>query len=410
MRWRLRRRRDREAAAPRRRRARRTCRRRSSVASARRRRRSRSSRSRRSRRRAAAAASITARPSTSTSRTRRSTTCSASSRDTGHVNIVVPESINAQGHGPPQARAVGPGARGHPRVARPVVPPRRQPLPHRAAQGARRRGRGRGRAPRAARDQGRVAARRDRPAQLRVGRRSSSDEARADAVAEGQDRGRRAHELADHQRRRAATATQITQLALALDTQTPQISIEARIVEAQLDVLAPARRPVGWSRARRRATAATRPAWSFPSSVALAGGNEDAQTNRNRRRGAVGLRGQPAGRDRHRRRWRARPLARLGRRQLQHQPPPVGARGRAARCASSRRRRSPCSTTRRRRSARACRSRSRSCRPPARRRSSSRPTSRSTVTPYVSQRDCAIAMNARRHEERARLRQHRRAR
>ena len=33
-----------------------------------------------------------------------------------------------QGHGPHEARAVGPGARGHPRVARPLVPPRGQPV------------------------------------------------------------------------------------------------------------------------------------------------------------------------------------------------------------------------------------------------------------------------------------------
>ena len=72
-----------------------------------------------------------------------------------------------EGHRAPQARAVGPGARGDPRVARPVVPPRGQPVSAIAPrkeldaedeeEAARREARG----------QGRGAARRGRHAQLR---------------------------------------------------------------------------------------------------------------------------------------------------------------------------------------------------------------------------------------------------
>ncbi len=71
----------------------------------------------------------------------------------------------------------------------------------------------------------------------------------------------------------------IYKLALGLDTQTPQISIEARIVEARSTFL----RQIGvqWG-GRALATAAGGNATGliFPSSFALTGGNEDAQTNR----------------------------------------------------------------------------------------------------------------------------------
>ncbi|MBS1123823.1 MAG: type pilus secretin PilQ, partial [Deltaproteobacteria bacterium] len=72
---------------------------------------------------------------------------------------------------------------------------------------------------------------------------------------------------------------QIARLALSLDTQTPQISIEARIVEARSTFL----RQIGvqWG-GRALATAAGGNATGllFPSAISLLGGNEDATTNR----------------------------------------------------------------------------------------------------------------------------------
>jgi type IV pilus assembly protein PilQ len=72
---------------------------------------------------------------------------------------------------------------------------------------------------------------------------------------------------------------QIARLALALDTQTPQISIEARIVEARSTFL----RQIGiqWGgRALAGAGGGNATGLIWPSSVSLIGGNEDAQTNR----------------------------------------------------------------------------------------------------------------------------------
>jgi type IV pilus assembly protein PilQ len=73
---------------------------------------------------------------------------------------------------------------------------------------------------------------------------------------------------------------QIARLATSLDTQTPQISIEARIVEANSTFL----RQLGiqWGgRALSGTTGGNATGLVFPSSVRLIGGNEDAQTNRN---------------------------------------------------------------------------------------------------------------------------------
>jgi len=77
----------------------------------------------------------------------------------------------------------------------------------------------------------------------------------------------------------AGNRNEIAKLALSLDTQTPQISIEARIVEARSTFL----RQIGvqWG-GRALATAAGGNATGlvFPSSISLLGGNEDAATVR----------------------------------------------------------------------------------------------------------------------------------
>jgi type IV pilus assembly protein PilQ len=78
----------------------------------------------------------------------------------------------------------------------------------------------------------------------------------------------------------AGNREQISRLALQLDTQTPQISIEARIVEARSTFL----RQIGiqWGgRASMSAAGGNATGLLFPSSIGIAGGNEDAQTNRN---------------------------------------------------------------------------------------------------------------------------------
>jgi type IV pilus assembly protein PilQ len=78
----------------------------------------------------------------------------------------------------------------------------------------------------------------------------------------------------------AGNRDQIAKLALSLDTQTPQISIEARIVEARSTFL----RQLGvqWGgRALRGATGGNATGLVWPSSISVIGGNEDAQTIRN---------------------------------------------------------------------------------------------------------------------------------
>jgi len=72
---------------------------------------------------------------------------------------------------------------------------------------------------------------------------------------------------------------QIARLAQSLDTQTPQISIEARIVEANSSFA----RQIGiqWGgRALASATGGNATGLVFPSSISLFGGNEDSQTPR----------------------------------------------------------------------------------------------------------------------------------
>jgi type IV pilus assembly protein PilQ len=73
---------------------------------------------------------------------------------------------------------------------------------------------------------------------------------------------------------------QVARLAVSLDTQTPQISIEARIVEANSTFT----RQIGiqWGgNALAGAAGGNATGLVFPSTIALTGGNEDAQTNRN---------------------------------------------------------------------------------------------------------------------------------
>ena len=77
----------------------------------------------------------------------------------------------------------------------------------------------------------------------------------------------------------AGNREQIARLALQLDTQTPQITIEARIVEANSTFV----REIGiqWGgNALAGAQGGNATGLLFPSSIAIAGGNEDAQTKR----------------------------------------------------------------------------------------------------------------------------------
>jgi type IV pilus assembly protein PilQ len=78
----------------------------------------------------------------------------------------------------------------------------------------------------------------------------------------------------------AGNRAQIAQLALSLDRQTPQISIEARIVEARSTFL----RQLGvqWGgRATASAQGGNATGLLFPSNISLLGGNDDANTVRN---------------------------------------------------------------------------------------------------------------------------------
>ena len=77
----------------------------------------------------------------------------------------------------------------------------------------------------------------------------------------------------------AGNRAEISRLAIGLDTQTPQISIEARIVEARSTFL----RQIGvqWGgRANASAAGGNSTGLLFPNSIGLTGGNEDAQTIR----------------------------------------------------------------------------------------------------------------------------------
>ena len=108
----------------------------------------------------------------------------------------------------------------------------------------------------------------------------------------------------------------IEELVRSLDTQTPQVIIEARIVEATSNFT----RQIGvqWGGVELpRRHHANPTGLAFPYNVALAGGATDATTPlgglAGARRGQPQLRRQPAGAGRHRQRRRARPDARLGR-------------------------------------------------------------------------------------------------
>jgi type IV pilus assembly protein PilQ len=73
---------------------------------------------------------------------------------------------------------------------------------------------------------------------------------------------------------------EIVRLALSLDTQTPQITIEARIVEARSTFVR--QFGVQWGgNAIAGAAGGNATGLAFPSSIAIAGANEDNQTNRN---------------------------------------------------------------------------------------------------------------------------------
>jgi type IV pilus assembly protein PilQ len=77
----------------------------------------------------------------------------------------------------------------------------------------------------------------------------------------------------------AGNRDQIARLAISLDTQTPQISIEARVVEANSTFL----RQIGvqWGgRAVASSAGGNSTGLVFPSSVSVIGGNDDAQTIR----------------------------------------------------------------------------------------------------------------------------------
>ena len=136
----------------------------------------------------------------------------------------------------------------------------------------------------------------------------------------------------------------IEELVRNLDTQTPQVLIEARIVEARSTFVRQSASS-GAAPASPTPRTATRRASSFPYNVGVGGGASDGNTPLEglvpaplgHRRGQPELRRQPAGRGRHRKRRRDRLDPRLGRGHLQPQPAPVGPRDRAARCASSRR-------------------------------------------------------------------------
>lgn len=78
----------------------------------------------------------------------------------------------------------------------------------------------------------------------------------------------------------AGNRAEIVRLALSLDTQTPQITIEARIVEARSTFVR--QFGVQWGgNAIAGAAGGNATGLAFPSSIAIAGGNEDQQTNRN---------------------------------------------------------------------------------------------------------------------------------
>ncbi len=124
---------------------------------------------------------------------------------------------------------------------------------------------------------------------------------------------------------------QIEELVRALDTQTPQVLIEARIVEASSTFSREVGIQWGGDATFSQATG-NDTGIAFPNSIGLAGGASDGQDADG---GALAdhiehlepeLRREPACRDRSRKRRRARSHLRFRRRQLQLERPPFGTR------------------------------------------------------------------------------------
>ncbi len=139
----------------------------------------------------------------------------------------------------------------------------------------------------------------------------------------------------------AGNLNQIEELTRSLDTQTPQVLVEARIVEATSRYI----RDVGiqWGGDATFSAATGNPTGlAFPNSVGMAGGASDGNTP------TAGLspfantvaepelRGEPAGGGRYRIRWRPRSHLRLDRQHYQPRGAPLGGRGQRACCASCR--------------------------------------------------------------------------
>ena len=118
------------------------------------------------------------------------------------------------------------------------------------------------------------------PAQLR--RRHADAAARAGAaVAARQGLGRRAHQHAHHHRRRRRTSRSPRTWSRNLDTQTPQVSIEARIVEATHQLHCATSASSGAATRINSAATGNATGLVFPSTVGVAGGATDATTNVN---------------------------------------------------------------------------------------------------------------------------------
>ena len=179
-------------------------------------------------------------------------------------------------HHPHAQRPLGPGAR----RGAPGQGPRHgapgQHDPRRAARRSQQGARARHRPP-----QGRAPARARRdaahPGLLRRGREHAGARQGA-ALAARLDRGRRAHQRPHRARRRRQPRTHIDELIRSLDTQTPQVLIEARIVEATSQYLARRRHPVGRRRHLQRRRRATRRASPSRPTIGVAGGASDQTT------------------------------------------------------------------------------------------------------------------------------------
>ena len=263
--------------------------------------------------------------------------------DVGQVNIVTRRRRQGHGHDPHARRAVGSGARRHRQGQGARHAARGQPDPRRAAGGAREGAGGGGGACRRRRS----SSSRSRPSSSR----SATPTARSilPRIAEVMSpRGKVSVDARTNQLIVTDVAANIElaeELVHNLDTQTPQVLIEARIVEARTTFT----RDIGiqWGGDAITSAATGNPTGiAFPSTVGVAGGATDAVTNTQRPaarsvgRGLAELRGQPAGRRRHRLGRRARPDARLAQRRTSTSTCASRRWRTPATCASSRRRRS----------------------------------------------------------------------